>query len=164
MSSKLYIEQRFSCSPATLVGLLADDSFDEKLMAYLEIKREVLDASEEGGVIRRKLRLTPPTSLPGFMKKLVKSGAYIENRSWDTERAECGWTIDMSSAKVGVSGVVTVVSDGASGSKRVNDGTVDIRIPLVGGKVEKFIIKQTEDSFAKAAEFISSYIADNDLS
>jgi hypothetical protein len=165
MTTPMHAEHTFACSAQTLVGLLSNPDFDIKLMAALRIGREVIEFQETPTGHRARLKLSPPTSLPGFMQSLVKSNHYGEAREWFVSDLRCDWRIEPAFAadKVDIKGVLKVVPTGDTSCKRIVDGTFSVRLPLIGGKVEAFIIKQTQDTFDQVAQFIHGYLRENNL-
>ncbi len=161
----MHAEHTFACSAQTLVGLLSDPEFDAKLMAAIHIGREVLEHQTTPTGSRSRLKMTPPTSLPGFMQGMVKSNHYGEAREWFVADMRCEWRIEPSFAadKVDIKGTVKVVPVTATTCKRIVDGTFSVKVPLLGGKIEAFIIKQTEDTFEKVAQFVNGHVRQNNL-
>lgn len=158
MATNMHIEHRFACSARVLTDLLNSEDFDQRLMREaLNIKRELVESHEEGAISEKQLRLTPPTKIPSFMRKIVKDTTYVEHRRWDREAMRCTWRIEMSFAKdkVDISGTMQVIPEGEQACRRVVDGTFSVRVALIGGKIEKFIVSETKQSFEQAAQFIS---------
>jgi len=52
-------------------------------------------------------------------------------------------------------------TDRGSGIRRVYEGWCDAGIPLVGRKVEKFLLQETRESFGQVYDFTSRFLADN---
>ena len=153
MATKMHIEDHFDCSAQELYDMLADDDFDTELMAAIKVGKELIDSEERPEGPWLKIRLSPDTQdLPGFMRKVVgEKNAYVEERAWNKKTLSNTWTIipDFSVGKVSIGGTFTIKDAGAGKCVRVVEGDFSIKVPLLGGKIEKFIIKQTEETFRK---------------
>jgi len=166
MATKMHIVQKYDCSARSLYELLTDEEFDKKLLAAANVERELLKREERDEGPYLELRLTPDTNMPGFMEKLVGGAStYVEKRTWNDEKMMSNWVIEpgKSPDKVDIHGTVKVKDAGDGTCERVIDGSFSVGIRFIGGKVEKFIVKQTKESFAEAEKFISKYIEENDV-
>ena len=137
-----------------------------ELMAAVNIGKETLEYKETEQGAKLRVRLRPDTALPGFMKKIVGNrNEYEEVREWDKSKLGNHWTIDPSFpiGKIDIQGTLTIKDSGDHQCTRVVEGTFSVGIPLVGGKIEKFIIGQTEDSFKKSTAWTIDYIKKNKL-
>ena len=128
---------------------------------------EVLSFEEEpNGVRRRKVRIEPRAEMPGFMKKLIGDGIqYLEEGSFDPVKKL--WTYKVTTSKltekIQISGTFFAEPKGDKKVDRVCVLTVNVKIPLVGGKVEEFIIKTTRDSYDKVQVFTNKFIVSEKL-
>lgn len=166
MANKMRVEQQFECSAKGLYDLLTNEEFDQKLMANTGVGREVLEQEDLPDGKRLKLKMSPKVELPGFMAKLVGGrNDYVEERIWNDKTLSNTWKIlpAISPDKVNIGGTVTVKDLGGGKCARIIEGDFEVRVALVGGKIEKFIISQTEDSFKKGEAFIRQYIKDNGI-
>ncbi len=163
MATKMRIEDRFECSADEFYELLASQEFDNALMDGIGVGKTILsfEETDEGSSLR--VKLAPKVDLPRFMKKVI-GGAYeyTELRVWTRANLGNTWKIEptFKAGKVDINGTLTITPDGDGRCLRVVEGTFSVGLPLIGGKIEKFIIKQTEESFAKNATYTTKYLAD----
>src|SRR5690606_20319728 len=122
-------------------------------------------ATDDGKKLR--LKMSPQTELPGFMKKVVSGrNDYQEVRTWSRKKLGNTWEIEptFGGGKVDIKGTLTIKPKGDKQCVRLIEGDFKVGIPLIGKKIESFIIKQTEESFQRNAKFVRQYISENDIS
>ena len=168
MSSKMRIEDTFNCSAQKLYDMLADDAFDTELMKAIEIGKELIEKEDRAEGPYYKIRLSPSTEdLPKFMAKAVgNKSAYVEERAWNASKRSNTWKIipDFSVGKVNIEGTLSIKPAGEDKCVRVVEGEFTVKVPLIGGKIEKYIIKQTEETFEKNTAYCNKYLAEESLS
>ena len=83
-----------------------------------------------------------------------------KNRSayeWDLKAKRATWTYHGSQGKmVRVWGGIRIEPEG-DGSKLVNDFNVEVKIPLMGGKIEKLVLKEVSKSWPKYEKAIRDF-------
>ena len=166
MATKMHIENRFPCSAKTLMEVILSPEFDQKVMDEIGMKKEYLEQREVPKGLIQKIKMIPSTDVPGFMKKIVgKANYYIETREWDYEKTMNTWfeKTGFATSKTDISGTFVIHPEGENTCRRTVDGTFSIKIPLVGKKIEKFVIKQTEQSFVKATEITLRWLKEMGL-
>ena len=128
---------------------------------------EILKFEEDpDGVRRRKVRIEPKAELPGFMKKLIGDGIqYTEEGSFDPAKKLWSYKVATSklSEKINISGTFFAEPKGEKKIDRVCVLNVNVKLPLVGGSVEEFIIRTTRESYDKVQVFTNKYIASEKL-
>ena len=50
---------------------------------------------------------------------------------------------------------------GSDKCARVWDGVCKVKIPLVGGQVEKYLVSEIQESYRKATEYTRTFLAEN---
>ena len=163
MTTEIVIEDKFDCTPDKLYSLLSDDQFDDALMNALQMKKECLEKKADASGPVYKIRLTNPEEIPAIAKKFTgEKLSYIETRTWN--KAKCGntWIIapEIKGATVEAKGKTEIVANG-NGCIRKTTGSITVKIPLIGGKIEKIKKKSITDTFKKNADFCRKYLADN---
>ena len=58
-------------------------------------------------------------------------------------------------------GVFRVEELGADKCARVWEGVCKVKIPLVGGQVEKYLVSEIQESYRKATEYTRKFLAEN---
>ena len=160
------IEDRFECSAKTLMDLILDSSFDGEVMRAIGMRKEVIEDREiEGGKVE-VVRMIPSTDLPSFMKKVVGgSNEYTETRTWTFDKMMNTWSEKTGFAqdKIDIRGTFVIKPAGDGACTRVVEGDFSVRIPLVGKKIEEFIIERTKESFQRSTAFTKKWIKDKGL-
>ncbi|UVS82332.1 MULTISPECIES: DUF2505 domain-containing protein [Actinokineospora] len=119
---------------------------------------ELVDHGVRGGTVTYRLRQTVPADrLPSFTKSVFRGDLVVERtETWDDA---AGTT----TARVtGVPGEITAaytLTDTASGCTWRTDGRVQVKIPLVGGKIEKVIAEQVGRLLAAETAFTADWLA-----
>lgn len=163
MASTLHHEHVFPCDATTLLELLMDDDFDLELCKHLDITYDILEKSErENGEIFYRYHMKPARELPGFIRKLSgATNSFVEKRTWNRAFGGNHWEIEpgFAAGRVSVSGTFRIHPVDAHSCRRVVEGQFEVKVPLVGRKIEGFLIKQSEDSFTRGAAFIEQWLA-----
>ena len=99
-----------------------------------------------------------PSGVPGFLARfLPKDGRVVQTDDWSPAGADGvrrgTWTLDIPGSPGEVRGTVRLEPSG-TGSRQVNEGTVKVNIPLVGGKAESFIADMAQKVMAKEADVL----------
>lgn len=151
------------------------DSFWNELCFSLEYQRrlfceglgfhsmEVL--SNEGDLatgIKRRLRLVVPVSAPAPITKLFGSLVTIDEVGEFDPRTQC-WSYRMVPSlfadRIDIRGRVRVVpKDG--GVEQVSENSVTCRLFGLGGVIEPFVARSTEEGHADKAKFTRRYLAE----
>ena len=163
---KLHIENEFTISADRIVELLLDDEFEKGLWDAIGFtKIEILELKKREGGRYRKAKVTPPTDLPGFLKRVVGGASgYYEETDWDIATRVNKWNTYLSEKmrSVNISGAFEVHENGEGKCKRVVDGEVNVKIPIIGKKIEQFLIKETEKSYVHINAYIEKWVSENE--
>lgn len=113
--------------------------------------------SADGGVTVRTTRGLP-AGLPGFLEKVIPAGGRASQVDvWGPPQPDGSrhgtWTADVPGAPAQVSGRMHLVPT-ATGCDYVVEGTATVKIPLVGGKAEQFVVQATEKAVAAEAGLV----------
>lgn len=121
---------------------------------------------ENGGARTRKQLLEPKSEAPAVITKLIGGSIqYIEEGRFDpTNRI---WTYDISLSKMGdkvrIGGKFWVEARGDKRIERFCDVDIKVDVFGVGGVIEKFVEKETRDSYEKTTTFTNAWIAKHGL-
>jgi len=142
-------------------SLFFDKTFNEAMMPVAGLKRrEELEAREEKGIIHRRLHVVPERDFPPPLNKFIKGElSYIEIGAFDPAAHHQKWTSEISVLpdKVKLGGDVTFKAVPA-GVERVVSGTCTVSIFGLGGVIEKIIVDNLEETYAKVSKFTQQYI------
>ena len=163
---KLHIENNFNISAQRLVELLLDKEFEDGLWDAVGFTNvEILELKQEEGRRFRKAKVTPSTDLPGFLKKVVGGATgYYEVTDWDIKARVNRWNTYLSERMPGVniSGTFIVHEAGEGKCRRVAEGEVNVRLPLIGKKIEEFLINETKKSYVKINAYTEKWILERE--
>jgi hypothetical protein len=142
--------------------LFLSEEFNEDLNRELKMKsRTVLKQTDDGKTFHRVQKMEPSTQVPGFLQSMVKDTGYteIDNLDWSNSIMKIVIEPAMFRDKFNMSGdyVVTPLGDGKR-CRREFKGEVRVSIPLLGGKVEKFMMEQLRDAYEVAARVTRHWI------
>lgn len=155
------LRHRFDCTPDTLWSITESDDFERRLSAASNSRRELVERTEKNGEIFICRRIIANRELPAPMKKAIGS----EHIGWDqhTWRKVGGnqlrWKIVPMVIRDRFSGDgTTTVIPSPTGCERIIAGDVTIRIPLLGGTMEKRLVDDVSASYEAAARIINEIL------
>ncbi len=161
------IEDPFDTDPRTYWDVFFSDAYNEGLWPALDMGWELRTFEREGEgedlVIRREQVLVPNRELPGFLRKFVQGAlAYTERNVFRAKDSamEVVTIPSVAADKLESHGVYRVEPAGAGRCVRIYEGEVRCTLPLVGGKVEKHLVAEIEDSYRKATDFTRRFLAE----
>jgi hypothetical protein len=149
---EIYFSEDFNLAVAPVSGLKTRKLVDEKRV-------------DDGSRLRRVL-IEPNVTLPGAIQKALDTIAggkgaairYDEVTDYDAKSKTAKYFIDSKiNDRVKVAGMIKFVADG-SGARRILDGVIEIKAPLIAGMIEKFIEAETQKGYAKIGSFLQKWI------
>lgn len=156
------IVHRFSCTPAAYWAMTHDPAYEQSFRGD-DVDTEVLEAREDGTHSFERRRVSPRKLLPPLMAKAIGRDrlSYVQEVDFDNAGFGSTWRVvsDIMPDKVrcaGTSKVLTV----EGGCERVMQGRIDVEIFLVGGQIEKHILKELQSGYDRAAEIMSRMLAE----
>lgn len=142
--------------------LYFDEAFNIELCQTVKLARELLDLQNEGGTLRRVVKIGPERVLPMPAAKILGTDRidYEEHLDYVFGSYRASWKTISSvmSDKIESSGTVVFSKAGADGVTRVVQGDIKVRLFAVGKVVEKIIVAETEKSYTDAAQFTQAWI------
>jgi hypothetical protein len=141
---------------------LLDEDFQNSLKDLGPLAdREVLWQKEQaGGKVKRETRCVLGIDL-GAVKKFLGSSdpAWVEDATWDPAKSTWSWVIkpEVGADILKASGKTSIEPAGDGATRRVT-GTVEIRFPLYGGKVEGWIVEGLEQSYDEEAKRLQEWL------
>ena len=153
----------FDTDVASYWKLFFAEPFNDDLFRELKIKdRQVLKKEDDGKTLVRIQKMEPTTPLPGFLQSIVKDMGYTEHDKLDWSKNVMRIIIEPATMRdrFKLEGDFIVSSLGEKRVRREFRGEVKVSMPLIGGKVEKFMMEQLRDAYETAARLTSRWIAE----
>ncbi len=164
------IEHIYNCNADTFWDkIIFDDEYNRRLFKEaLEFPHYEVTKSEDGEKeLRRTVNVVPKLGpMPGPVKKLIGDGlGYEEEGVFDkaARRYKIKITPNKLADKMKIEGVLYVEPKGEGKVNRIFECSVNVKIFGIGGLVEKQIIGDMQNSYAKGAEFTNKYLAEKGL-
>ena len=156
------ISHRLTATPAEVAAALLDEGFQNSLKDLGTLAdRQVLSQTEgPGGKVRRETRCVLGVDLGAAARFLGSSDpAWVEDATWHPEESRWDWVIkpEVAADILKASGRTTIEPDGDGCVRRVT-GSVQIRVPLYGGKVEGWIVQGLEESYDEEARRLEEWL------
>jgi hypothetical protein len=152
----------FDIDPVGYWKIFLSPEFNKDMFGELKMKKyEVLELKDDGKTMHRVQQLEPSTPIPGFLQSVVKSTGYTEIDDLDYSRNVMRVKIEtqMFKDRFQMHGdyIVTAL-DGGKRCRREFKGEVKVAMPLIGGRVEKYMMEQLRDSYDIAARVTRRWI------
>jgi hypothetical protein len=149
---------RFEASPQKLLEVLVGKEYQvarQKSQGALEVQVKEVSRTEDRLVFEVHAK-EYARGITGVDRS--KTEINVTTYDWDLKTKRGDWKHRTSQGeRVQVWGSVQVQPDGEN-SKLVNDFNVEIKIPLVGGKIEKMVMKEVEKGWASYEQVIREFL------
>lgn len=151
MGTKFNAEFTFNTDAENAFGLISDPAYQKEKNektggSDVEADRTDLDNGGVQIVVSRTL----PAEVPSFAKKLVgETIETVQTDTWDPANDDGSRTgrteIEFKGSPMSVKGDYKIANDG-DGSKMTMNFEAKASVPLIGGKIEKVVVEQTNRS------------------
>ena len=124
--------------------------------AWREVSRREL-----GGKLTRVIQGVPKRNLPAFVEKLTgKALGFTEYLTYDEPDHAIQIRIEpgVLPALIDIEGRFAVTADERGRAKRTCRGSVTIRVPIIGSRLEKFVVEDLRKSYEDRARLMRSWI------
>ncbi len=144
-----------------------DAYVDPDLFAHLHDfadlgRPELLDKADEGGTVRLRVRYAFTGELGPPLSALVEPAriTWVEESTLDraTHGTEFHILADHYPDRLHCNGTVELSDDGHGGTVRVAEGKIEVKIPLVGGKVERAVVESLTEQAATQAQVVGEWL------
>jgi len=146
------VEQRFAADPDTVIALYTNPHFLGSLQGTERIgPPSVLDRVEDAGTVTVRIRYHFTADLPDAASRFVDAEkmTWIEQTVTDVAARSATTELlpDHYAGLLQASGTITYSHDPTApgGTVRTVRGTVDVGVPLFGGKVERAIVEGLQE-------------------
>lgn len=158
------ITQRFDASVERVEAALLDPAFLERMGELPKLGRpQLLDQHTDGDTVRRRVRYAFTGHLSSAVTAVVDSAklTWVEDSTTDrrTHRTTFRIVPDHYTDRLQCDGAFTLEPEGA-GSRRVAEGDLRVRFPLVGSRVERAIVSGLEEHAEAVAKAAAAWLAE----
>lgn len=154
------IEDTFDVSAAHYWDVFFSEAYNQALWPALDIDWQplVFERTGEGDtlVIVREARITPRREVPRVLRSLVSASvSYVERNEFlaATGRMDTRITPSFLADRIDNHGSYRLETIGSRKVKRIWEGACTARIPLLGGRVEEFLVEEVRESYRKTTAF-----------
>ena len=160
MSKRMHAEHDIDADVDSVHALLTSERWPAAKDAALKDGSRVVrcEPTADGGAVLEVSRELP-AGVPGFLERfLPQDGRVTQTDTWDPPDGDVRrgtWTVHTPGAPVTMGGTMRL-EPGPQGSRYVVDGEVQVKVPVIGGKAEGFVVGMFEKLSAKEAEVMRS--------
>lgn len=157
----------FDCDAERYWRAFFSDEYNRALDERMKMTRTVLERAEDDAGIRRRVRFElGARDLPALVKKVAGDSIGYEERSvW--RRAESAMEIAVEPSipalkgKFEMTGTFRVVPDRPGKVRREIRANVTVRVPLLGGQLERLVAEELRKSYDATAAFTRTWLSEH---
>ena len=161
MSKKISRVDKYNASADDIWAMLnSRDYVDAKYQALGDISTDVVQF-DTGDAIALSVERVVPAELPDFAKKIMgDTNKIIQNEKWSArgEGYVCDLKIEFPGKPLHVTGRLDVKPAGDANAAWHVDMDVKASVPLIGGKLEGVVVKETLASLDKEYAFNQEWL------
>ncbi len=156
------VEHRYrGITLADFETLYFDEAYNEAQCLAVRLQRTLVARTLQNGRLHREVKVSPDREIPPAAQKILGGARieYTEHLDYQAGTYRGTWKTISSllTDKVLSSGTFSFRQQGDV-VVRTLEGTVDVKIMLVGSVVEKFIVADVEKSYQQAFEYGQAWI------
>ena len=155
------VVQRFACSPEQYWSRARGDEYEAAIAKEAEVSAELLAPRVEGGRTVQRMRITQLSPLPPVAQKAlgIERFRYVQEVEADEASRSTRWAIvpEVMADRVTCRGE-SAVTEAPGGCQRTLRGNIEVRIPFVGGTIERHIAEQVQRSYTRAESVIRRFV------
>lgn len=157
------IEHHVDAAPDTVAEILLDESFQASLRDLEGLaERRVLSQGEVDGRVERRTRYVLDIDVKGPARAFLRDGepAWVEIARWDASALRWDWVVEpeVAGELLDASGATELVDRAGATARRVV-GSVRVKVPVYGGRVERWIVEGLNRAYEEEAERIQRWMA-----
>lgn len=162
MSTKFSNTDRYSASPDQIMAMLQDAGYaPAKYAALGDIKSDVQTHEVTDGGVSFVVEREVPSSMPDLAKKILgQTNHMVQKENWraDGQGYAAEMRIESPGKPLGITGDMRIVPVGDGESDWTVNFEVKASVPLVGGKIEKMVEKETMETLPKEFAFNKEWL------
>lgn len=158
------VEQRYDAPAYDVLAAYTDPAMYATFDGLSRVGTpEVLDRVAEGGRVTLRLRMRFIADLSSAARRVVDPAklTWVQEEVYDltTLRAQVVFHPDAYADRFSCAGGYAFLPGDGEGSTRCIEGDLRIRIPLVGGQVERAMVSGLEGHFAEEQPLVARWLA-----
>lgn len=148
-------------------AMLGDAAFlDDRFVATGALTHEVIECGERpDGAFAIVTRRTVHTEIPGFARRVLPANnSMTQTEVWGADGAERHtgtWKVDADGVPVSTGGT-TYLEATADGTVHHIEGRIKVPVPLIGGRIEKFVFENAKLTLDAELEYGLRWLAERD--
>lgn len=151
------VRHHFAEDVERMFALVTDPDFLRRRADALGEKEVVVSTDRAAGQLTIVIKREVEQNLPSFMKKLfAPRQTLVDRQAWSSQGGAhvSDWTVQVGDGKrIQLRGRLTLAPAAAGGCDYTESFIATASVPLVGGRIEKYVLGQTEASIRKQIEF-----------
>jgi hypothetical protein len=157
-------DHEFSAEPDRVATTLLDLDYQASLQGVGPLKERVVLSQEAApdGIITRRIRCVLDIGVGRALKRVIgdETPAWIEEATWSPSDLCWNWTInpEVAASLLSAFGSIRLTGNGHNSTTRQVTGTVDVKVPFYGGKLEATIIEGLERAYEEEALRLKSWL------
>jgi hypothetical protein len=155
--SESTIRHHFAEDVERMFSLVTDPDFLRRRAEALGEKDIQIEVDRAGGQLTIQMTREVEQTLPSFMKKLFSGRQRLVDRQvWSHEAGAhiSDWTVQLGEGKrIQLRGRLTLAPAAGGGCDYIESFSATASVPLVAGRIEKFVLGETEASICKQIDF-----------
>ena len=161
---RLQYSHTFEADAATVYSILQDPEYEVRLKERTGVDRQFISEEVDGEERTVRRQIVTQREVPKPMRKAAGMDRvqYEQISVYNDAERVLKWRVVLPGGlgnRATIQGTTTLV-DTDGGCERAMVGEISIRIPLVGGKMEKKLAEGIGESYAGAAEIIAEMVAE----
>lgn len=163
MSTKLKKQFTFNCDPQAAYELLTSTDYAQEKNERTGGSDVSVNATDNGAGTTLVVERTLPANVPSFAKKFVgETITTVQTDEWSAADADGTRTVtshvEFKGSPLEVNGKYVLKGD-SNGSVMDIEFDIKAKVPLVGGKLEKVVLGETERAVVAEQEIIDEKLA-----
>lgn len=164
MATPAGVVDPYPTTPDGIMAMLQDPEYVKaKYEALADRKTQLLQLEKTADGHIFKVEREVDANLPDIAKKVLgDTNHLIQTEVWHANSAggyDADVTIDSPGKPVKLAGTMHVAPDGDGKATWKVDFMVKASVPLIGGKIEQIVAKETQDNLAKEYSFNTTWLA-----
>ncbi|HTE52289.1 MAG TPA: DUF2505 family protein [Kofleriaceae bacterium] len=144
-------------------GLVTDPAYLRRRAEAARERNVMVSADRDGTRLSIRIERDLERDMPGFMKRIFNPVNHmVDVQTWETagEVKTSDWKVEIVGQKrIDLRGRLSLAPASDGGCDYSEAFTVAVAIPLVGGRVEKYVAGETEGSMREQIAFLRAELA-----